>query len=260
MQVEGDADGELGGDTANAGQEGALAVIGVAVDARLGDHGSVEVEETRVAARGDRLADRVGHERVGSGLDRTAGRRVPGDRRHDVHGRSFGHFEQAPESGAGATEPLTDLIADGHTQPVGRFAETGEWCGNRRERVRLVFHHRNDSAQHDRTLLRRFRKAGIAGSRLLLGGRLLAGREGDGVHPVGGAGEIDDSGAGVRQRQFGQIDVQHIAVFDGSDGQRDRGLRRVSDDEVRRLVEPRGLGQQLFGPGAGRGGQWRGRR
>ena len=117
----------------------------------LGHHRSVEVEQDCVAPARHRFEDRVADVLVGGRVHRAARGRVRGDGRHDLRPR---RFRLVDESGrAGPRAPVGGEDFGPRERAFRPLREPGEIGGNRRERVRLVLHHREDHAGHAATSL-----------------------------------------------------------------------------------------------------------
>ena len=137
MHVERDADRHPRRDPANAREQFSFAVV-----MRARHHRSMKVEQYRVATLGNRVHDTTRHGFKRLVVHRRAGRRIAGDREHDLRSRLVGKIDEGTNRGAGALEGLVHVAPLRRQRPPRR--ETRERRRHRRKGVGLVLHLRDD--------------------------------------------------------------------------------------------------------------------
>ena len=135
MQVQGHRDRQIGRDRADPLQQHAFAVEGMGRH-----HGTVQVEQHRVAAGPDRLQDRFGQGLVSRFLDRPRRHRLGRDRCHDLGAGGLRQLDIGADRHAGAAIGGERVGAE-MTAPRLKAREVGH---DRRERVGFVLHHGDD--------------------------------------------------------------------------------------------------------------------
>ncbi len=137
VHVQGDGDGKIGRDGADAAQQLALAVVEA-----FRHHGAVQVQHGGIAAGRHRIHDVSRHGFEGVVRYRAGGAGIGGDGGCHLPAFLFADGEKGIDAGAGAAKGAGHAFAPGQRAPAAR--ETRQRCRHRREGVGFVLHHGDD--------------------------------------------------------------------------------------------------------------------